>query len=378
MKIVQLTVSAVVATMLSPLLANAASVVIQPAPYPVGMDVWFGSKYYTTAQRDGKLLIGGWGDEYDTLLRFNMSGLPQAATQALLYLYAFPRTDGSTLTATKWYRVTTPWQANSVSWSTPMYGVFLATLNAPPSSGWYVVDFTSIYNAWRTGSSVYPNLGFRLLPASTNNQFDSFYASSNSNAGVRPALVVYYTPQSNDSIPKFKWSLSTSYSARYVTQPFGIDWAGGSRCPYPNGPLKKHNGTDFRASAETAVYAAEDGMVKEIASQYGWASNIVIEHTNPSGGKQTTVYWHVNPISSVAAIGAFVPKGTQIATVADLTPYGNATHFHIGTRVGTYTANLSGTGALPTTTCTDPNGITYLAFPAGFVDPNNTANVIFQ
>jgi len=181
-----------------------------------------------------------------------------------------------------------------------------------------------------------------------------------------------------NTILTLKWPLATSYASRVVTQDFGADWAGGVYC---DGLIKKHNGTDFHATAGTAVYAAETGDVKEVLTPSqtgGWASNIVLEHTGPAGGKYTTVYWHVTPESGVvvAATGlppTSIPKGVKIATVADLTPYGNATHFHFGVRNGTYLANVSGTGALPQTNCGG-----YPAFPGDFLDPNNVSNVLFQ
>lgn len=64
--------------------AFAADKWLNPAPYPVGMDTWFGTVYNTTAQHDNRLRVGGWGDMYNTLLRFDLSGLPQVATNAYI------------------------------------------------------------------------------------------------------------------------------------------------------------------------------------------------------------------------------------------------------------------------------------------------------
>lgn len=172
-----------------------------------------------------------------------------------------------------------------------------------------------------------------------------------------------------------KWPLGTPYADRFVTHKFDVDWAGGSECP--TGVIKKHNGTDFRASAGTAVYAAENGVVKEILPYNAtWAQNIVLEHVTSSGQKYTTVYWHVAPVAGLSSFVGPIAKGQQIATVADI---GIDTHFHLGVHLGAYTANVSGTGALPQNDCTDPGKtFAYPAFPAGFVDPNDTRNVLFQ
>ena len=352
--------------------ASATDVWVNPAPFPVGMDTWFGSVYNTSAQHDYRLRVGGWGDEYDTLLRFNLSGLPQVADHAYIYLY--PIADDGTTTYIMWYLLSTQWHSGVVTWGTQPAGAFLG-YTAPPTVGtWYAIDFTTQYNTWRSGNPSTANYGLKLRPYQTNNNFSSFY-SSTQGGGYGPWLYVSYTPQSNDNILKLKWPLATSYANRVPTQPFGVDWAGGVYC---NGLIEKHNGTDFQATAGTGIYAAEDGIVKQVLTPEqtgGWAYNIVLEHNYPQGGKYTTVYWHVIPTSDVISSNpdGFIPKGTQIATVADLTPYGHATHFHFGVRIGAYDASASGTGALPQTNCGG-----HPTFPAGFIDPNNTNNVLFQ
>jgi murein DD-endopeptidase MepM/ murein hydrolase activator NlpD len=148
-----------------------------------------------------------------------------------------------------------------------------------------------------------------------------------------------------------------------LTSAFGADWNN----TYCSGLIKKHNGTDFSAAAGTAVYAAEDGVVRNADFVAPWAYRIVLEHNHPQGGKYTTVYWHVTPS---VAVDNFVPKGMQIATVANL---GSNTHFHFGVRLGVYDVNVSGTGSLPQTICGG-----YPAFPENFIDPNNVNNVLFQ
>jgi hypothetical protein len=54
-----------------------ATVCYTPDPAD-GMDTWYGSIYNKTGMpNDSSLKVGGWGDTYATLLRFNLSGLPQ-------------------------------------------------------------------------------------------------------------------------------------------------------------------------------------------------------------------------------------------------------------------------------------------------------------
>jgi len=329
-----------------------------PGPYPEGMDTWFGNVYSTTAQHDNRLIIGGWGDIYQTLLRFDLSGLPQTADS--VYLYLNP-TNAGTPTNINWYLITNQWQSGTVNTNTNLGGALIGTTDVPDFAYWYVVNITSIYNQWRLGG----NYGFHLKPVSNNNNYTVF-KSSTYGGGFGPWLQVNYTPQANNNIIKLKWPLGTPYANRVINSAFGADWNN----TYCNGLIKKHNGTDFSATAGTAVYAAEDGVVKEFGpeSTGQWASRIVLEHNHPTGGKYTTVYWHVNPIS--LTLNDFIPKGMQIATVANL---GGVTHFHFGVRIGSYNNNTSGTGSLPQTNC----GI-YPAFPENFIDPNNTNNILFQ
>lgn len=344
----------------------------QPGPFPDGMDVWYGSVYNKTGVHDGKLQVGGWGDEYDTLARFNLSGLPQVADQAIVYLYAFPKGDASTPTPINWYLITSQWHSGAVGWDTRPASVLLGSTPASPTNGWYGVNITTYYNQWRSGNSSSLNYGLRLAPVYNNNRFDMFYSSSALAGGTRPLLYVYYTPRADDNILKLKWPLSVPRSSLTVSLGFG----GQSPLKCSDGTNKEHNGVDYSAGQGTAVYAAEDGVVKESVydSSGLWAYNIVLEHTSPTGGKYTTVYWHVNPVADVSASnpGGFVPKGMHIGTVANL---GTRTHFHFGIRIGAYTPGVSGLGALPYAThpC---NG--YPVFPAGFINPEDHTIVIFQ
>jgi murein DD-endopeptidase MepM/ murein hydrolase activator NlpD len=332
-----------------------------PAPYPEGMDTWFGSINNKTAQHDYRNRVGGWGDQYSSLLRFNLSGLPQLATNVLVWRYTI--NEGAS-TSINWWKINGQWQSNAVAYSNFPWGTlsYLGKTSTPSPGYWYTTNITSIYNQWRTGSVSTLNYGLILTPVNTNNYYSSFYSSAQG-GGYGPWLQVTYTPQSNDSVIKLKWPLSTAYASRVVTQTYGIDWAGGVYC---NGLIEKHNGVDYSAAAGTTVYAPEDGWVKHVELHTGWAYHIVLEHNHPINGKFTTVLWHVTPLSGIAD-GVFVPKGMKIATVANL---GGATHFHFGIRSGAYTKTISGTGALPQTSC---NGLP--AFPEKFMNPSV---VLFQ
>ncbi len=359
----------------APAFADAALITRTQPLLVQDMDTYFGSTYNGgAAQSDGWLYVGGQGNEYDSLMRFNLSGLPLTATNAYIWLYSNAVFGSSLPTKMTLYRNTSQWHTNVVSWSQQPSSAIVGTLNAPAKNAWYYIDVTSLYNSWRGGNPINANYGIKLKPVSKINHFNLFRSSGNLSGGL-PALDVYYTPQENDSIIKHKWPLSTpSYADRTEKHAFGENWATGATCTDSNGVTlpKLHNGTDFAAQAGISVYAAEDGVLKEVITREPWASNIVMEHTSPSGGKYTTVYWHVNPVTDVnsANYGRFYPKGMKVGTIATLS---TGTHFHVGMRMGAYVAGVSGTGSLPQTTCGG-----YPAFPAGFINPNDPSNIIFN
>ena len=357
----------------SPLAASAATIGVKPGPFPDGMSTWYGSVYNTSSQHDDKLQVGGWGDEYDSLVRFNLSALPVTATQAVVWLYAYPRGDASTPVNINWYQNTSQWHTGSVSWSTQPSGSYLGYTNAPTTiPGWYGVDFTTLYNSWRSGSS--PNYGLALKPTANNTRFDMFRGSGyTADTTLRPEFDITYNTSGTDSIPHWKWPLaSPSYASRTVTQAFGaFPWAGGTECPA--GYQKYHNGTDYSASAGTTEYAPEDGIVKESLYDATWGYNVVMEHVTPGGGSTyTSVIWHIQPNSDVTYSnpGGFIPKGAPLGIVYNL---GANTHFHLGIRMAAYSSPTSGAGALPQTNCGG-----YLAYPASFVNPESSSNVIFN
>jgi murein DD-endopeptidase MepM/ murein hydrolase activator NlpD len=334
------------------------------------MDTWFGSVYNTTAQHDYRNRIGGWGDRYFTLLRFDLSGLPLSATSVKILRHTI---NEGTPTAINWYKVTAPWQSGTVTYSNFQWSAMTLqySFTAPNPGLWYATDITTLYNQWRTGTT--KNYGVMLVPVSTNNNWSSFYSSKQ--AGYEPRLQVTYTPQSNDGVIKLKWPLATAKPAS-PSSAFGDPWGvGETKC---KNLAMTHAGVDIPSAAGSPVYAAEDGFVREIfpASQSGgWASAIVLEHNHPVSGKYTTVYWHVTPASGIVtdsgSAKTFIPKGRQIATVADLTRAGD--HLHFGVRLGAFSGTYSDKGALPTGACTE-----LTSFPENFINPWSTSKVIFQ
>lgn len=342
------------------------------------MDTWFGSYYSTTAQHDEKNVIGGWGDTYYTLLRFDLSGLPLVATKAYIYRHTVPMASGFS-TAIRWYRITAPWQSHKATYGNfPFFATeHIATYAAPTADTWYRTDVTTLYNQWRAaGATKTLNYGVILEPVLTDNKWSSI--DSSKKTGFGPRLKVEYTPQSNDGVIKLKWPLGTAKpSSPSSGGAFGDYWGVGvKKC---SGLSMTHTGVDIPNTVDNPVYAAEDGVVREILSPTetgGWASAIVLEHNHPVSGKYTTVYWHVTPAPGIVVASGqdktFIPKGMKIATIANLYPKaGN--HLHFGVRLGDYDSTYSDKGALPTGTCSELK-----SFKENFINPWSTSNVIFQ
>lgn len=311
---------------------------------------------------DQNLVTGGWGDMYITLIKFNISSLPAIATGDKVSLWLYNKSPGGAaqptavnmgLAASDFSNSTT-W-SNGVSW----YTSTIRQVNVSAYGYWTEFDITDYYNYWKAGVA---NYGVVMVPLNTNNYFNFFQSSSTSTPGGQKPLV-RVTKASSKIV--LKWPLSTSYSSRVITQGFGVDWSTGTRCPTPNGPIKKHNGVDYVASAGSTVYAAYDGTVKALPSQAPYGSAIVLEHTKSDGNKFTTVYWHVN---SYVGVGSVVTKGYPIGSIYD---QGGNTHFHFGIRNSAYSSNSSGTGSLPVNNCD-----VYPAFPDAFVNPES--NSFFQ
>lgn len=148
------------------------------------------------------------------------------------------------------------------------------------------------------------------------------------------------------------WPLGGSGSSAVISgYRFGSLWDPGS-C---GGRLKLHTGIDYRATKGQIVYAAMDGVVRQlILDSIGWRYGMVIEDLS---GSFTVTYWHIEPMVSV---GRTLRAGDPVATVADL---GRNTHFHLGYRNAAY-SSYALAGALPQTACGG-----YPAFAERFVDP---------
>ncbi len=168
----------------------SSSIIIQPS-HEDGIDVWIASgfSYNDNFGVDNDVLqVGGWGDEYRALIRFDISHTPRIATSAFLSLFVISRGDNSTPTEMYFDRVSSSWD-EEVSWSGKPASVGVGVIPAPSVNSWYVIDVTILYNKWQSGE--HPNFGIQLRPIRTGNNFNVFYSSDYMiDPLLRPKLVI--------------------------------------------------------------------------------------------------------------------------------------------------------------------------------------------
>jgi hypothetical protein len=178
----------------------------QGAAGTTGKDIWTTSvySYDGVSQTPGggldneELRVGGWGDEYYSLLQFDLTGLPQQASSVRLELYCLSSGSGTT-TELLLDRVTEDWDWRIQGTGRDRQRLWWADrpdwlqwraqeLPAPTPGAWSTIDITDLYQAWKNGT--FPNYGLQLRPTSIDNSWGIFASSQHSNPALRPRLVV--------------------------------------------------------------------------------------------------------------------------------------------------------------------------------------------
>jgi len=111
-----------------------------PMPEDIGIvHIWDGwlNNYYpaikTYQDNSDEIKIGGYGDIYTTLIKFDLTGLPQQVSGSYLYLYSLPR--GASLPSkVALFMATSDWNT-SVQWgNTSLANVFEPYSSVLPST----------------------------------------------------------------------------------------------------------------------------------------------------------------------------------------------------------------------------------------------------
>ena len=149
-----------------------------------------------------ELIVGGWGDEYRSLLLFDLSGVSSPVSSATLRLYHMGSPDGRhTPVSMVLDRVTSDWDwttepldagtlDNERLWwdDRPSFVPVSSSLPAPAIASFYEIDVTEVVNGQVSGA--YNNYGFQLRPESRIAEFNYFASSENGNQEWRPKLVL--------------------------------------------------------------------------------------------------------------------------------------------------------------------------------------------
>lgn len=139
---------------------------------------------------NGHLRVGGWGDEYVSLIWFKIERIPCSSHLALL-MYAAK--DDGTPTPFQVYEINEPWKWTPGSW--PWWkGLPDATRRsqhtfpAPRPDSWVKIDISETFHRWCREE--FANHGLMLRPILRNNNFTNFYGVSSDNLALRPKLLV--------------------------------------------------------------------------------------------------------------------------------------------------------------------------------------------
>jgi hypothetical protein len=327
-------------------------------------DGWLPSVFYSRAfQLDEKYRVGGWGDTYETFIKFDLVGLPRYVSKAQLWLRARPQSGSSTpvsmninLPTVDWTKeARLPVAPNSWDRMQTSGGTFYASnLPAPTPGNGYLIDITGAYNAWQAGSN--PNYGIRLDPVATDNRFNEFSTVRSATRNDRPALILTFE---TGTAPIFSLPLTGGIYWKITTEAGGYDCRGGEPDPFH----QKQNffSLDFswrnldssgtqRYSAppsasvvsnkakEIPVRAAADGKVVTATSNSSNGNYVVIDHdlgnsSTYDGDINTgysSRYLHMKSPLEVRK-GDTVMRG-QILGYMGNTGLSDGTHLHFGIR----------------------------------------------
>ena len=356
--------------------ARAVTVYYQPTPYPTTLmsqditvvhawDGWLPSVYYgKTLQRDSRLQVGGWGDQYRTYIKFDLAGLPQSVDQALIYLTPYARGDSSTPTSYGVCVVASPW-GMSLTWNTqPSFNTPCYAYAAPKVGTWsgfwlsYPGGSPNWYNSWMNGTLA--NNGVMLFPQAVNNNFDVFhstlyndYANDPYADSRRPLLQLTFTPPV--TVPNFKMPLPRNVGWLVTTEVGGWDCTESGQDSAHTGlnyfsvdfswRNKNINGNQVYGNPDSGtmipVTPAADGQVTEVGNNPNAADGyyVVVSHDQGRNVKIgfSTRYLHMkNPPSVI--VGTFVTQGTTVLGYMGCTgmlngkPTCTGPHLHFGIR----------------------------------------------
>jgi hypothetical protein len=251
-------------------------------------DIWItntfdnGSNYGVD---NAQLKVGGWGDKYDSLIKFDLSSVRGShVTSAVLKLYNLADLGGTPVAmevdelqtswndSYGWYSYGTSPHSGGAITQTPQNLQFkmLETVPAPSSTaGWINIDITSAVNDWLANPS--SNFGILLQPLATNNNFNDFVSSEA--IGAQASLVPELTLSANTSVAA-GFDTSTypgDLTMGWLRKNTNLSWVGYYLAPAPS----RINDTwmGHRATLASEGWTIAPIYVAEQAIAGNWSSN---------------------------------------------------------------------------------------------------------
>lgn len=309
------------------------------------------------------LLVAGWGDYYYSFLQFEIGDFPSEVDSATLRLYQYRDNAGGEWThpSMSLYTVSGNWE-EGLQWpDNNTNATFQMDLEAPEGVGWYEIDITDIYRAWKNDPA--SNFGIQLRPFLEGKDSEPlfakrslFYSSDNgAPLGKTPELVI--DPVDVPVAESFRHPLGSANTDILTekddrNKDSGDSWTlSGNDFGYDKEFKKPHLGEDWNyidaagnagdiettLDEEVVVYAAANGQVVDVGDQTespgrSFGHYVILKHTLPSeeyNGYVYTLYAHLQPNSVTIEEDQIIEKGTPFAKVgrSGLTS-GETAHLH--------------------------------------------------
>jgi hypothetical protein len=158
-------------------------------------DIWSTSVYSYAPGGGGpggglandRLRVGGWGDEYVSLIRFDLPDVP-CTSKVVLQLYN--SNDSPSPTPANLEIITSSWSYGDRLWWRDLPSMIpsdIGVLPAPSPNAWMSIDISRIFERWCRRTL--PNYGLMLRPLLNNNNYDAFYSTRGAEL-FRPRLVI--------------------------------------------------------------------------------------------------------------------------------------------------------------------------------------------
>lgn len=247
-----------------------------------GYDGYVSNVYTPSFQDNDYVRVGGWGDTYAGMIRFNVSTFPTTIYGASLWYYVTSNGGSSTTVPMTMYALSTPFGSNQY-WLNGLY-VYSASVKSipqPQNGNWMVIDITDYYRNWKSGA--WQNQGIILLPTATNNRFNLLSSANFSTPSNRkPFLLVSYTDAPAVQAPFLSFPLTCT--TPLVNGSCPVPYSSGAYTPGKINSVVDHN--------MDTVYSHKDGKILSFTGEVFVATSVY-----PAGGitacypKQSNAVW---------------------------------------------------------------------------------------